>query len=515
MSEIPAVRPGVRRPGLLLLAALLGLAVTLLDITVVTVALPTIKTSLHTSLADLEWVANAYLLTLGVFIVVAGRLGDVYGRRGVFATGLVVFVLGSAICGLADKLTFGSVSAINILHAGRVIQGFGGAMIIPLSLALIYAGFEGKKRTMGIMLWGAVGGLATALGPLVGGVLVSNVNWQSIFMINLPLGAIALIATLVGVGKMAPARTADGKRVRASLDLPGLLTVSAALLLLNLALIEGASWGWGSSRIVGLFVGAGVLLALFLVVESRVREPIMHLGWFRRPGFGGSISAGFLLGAGMFSMIFYLSLYLQNGLRMSAEGAGLRLLPLTAMIIFGAPLGGRLAAKLGMRTMLTFAFALLGVGIALFTLVDPHGDAGSWTLLLPGMLISGLCMGMIVPSISEVTIASAPPDQYGVASSLATMFRQVGNSVGIAVMGAVLSAQTTSAKSVPIHSAAQAATVQQEAITTAIRNMSWFAVAASALAAVAVVAFVRTKGTPADSAGELEERELPVPTVAH
>jgi EmrB/QacA subfamily drug resistance transporter len=482
------------KPGLIMLAALLGLFIALLDVTVVTVALPTISTDLHASFSDLEWVANAYMLALAVFIVTAGRLGDLYGQRRVYTAGVSVFLIGSLACGSAAKFSVFGWSHIAVLHAARVVQGIGGAAILPLSLAIIYSSFEGKKRAVGLMLWGAIGGLATALGPLIGGFLVEKAGWEWIFLVNLPIGAVVLVAAMAGM--RAHDRSARGRRT--SLDLPGLVTVSAALLCLNLALINGSNWGWTSGKDLGLFVAAAALTGLFLVVEARSTAPIMNLSWFGRPSFGGSVLTGFLLGAGMFAALFYLSIYLQNGLGLTAMQTGVRLLPLTLMLIVGAPLGGRLVARFGVRTALSAALAIMAVGLALFTLIDPHGGSGSWTRLLPGMLVTGLTLGMVMPISSELTVAAAPQDQVGVAASAGTMFRQVGNAMGIALMGALMTAQATSAHKAAAHLAQKSAltpqvmeTLQRTAVAHGTQHGAWYAAAVTLAGAVCVLVFVR------------------------
>ncbi|GGO79904.1 MFS transporter [Wenjunlia tyrosinilytica] len=508
MSTInaPSTTGRAGKPGLTMLAALLGLFIALLDVTVVTVALPTMGTDLDASFSDLEWVANAYMLALAVFIVTAGRLGDIFGKRRIYTIGVTIFLVGSLACGAAGKFSLFGWSHIAMVHAGRVVQGVGGAVILPLTLAIVYSAFEGRTRTLGIMLWGAVGGLATALGPLVGGLLVDNAGWEWIFLVNLPIGIIVIAAALAGMGDGDRAAVpASGRR---PLDLPGLLTVSGSLLCLNLALINGAGWGWTSGRELALFAGSAVLLGAFLAVESRSSAPIMDLSWFRRPSFGGSVMAGFLLGAGMFSALFYVSIYLQNGLGMSALDTGLRLLPMTLMLMLGAPMGGRLAAKVGARNALVAAFVLMAIGIALFTLIDPDGDKGSWTLLLPGMLLTGLTMGIVMPISSELTVAAGPQDQVGVAASAGTMFRQVGNAVGIAVMGALMSSKTDAAAEAAVRMKKAGtltpdalAALKQTAVTEGMKNGSWYAAAVTLAAAALVLFFVRDL-KPAAGAGD-------------
>lgn len=468
-SQPPGTGPVQARPGLLLLASLLGVFITLLDVTVVNVALPTIRKDLDASLGDLQWVANAYLLALAVFIVTAGRLGDLYGRRNVYATGVAVFVLGSLVCGLAQSML--------VLHAGRVVQGMGAAVIVPLSLAMIYAGFEGRQRTVGIAMWGAAGGLSTAAGPLIGGLLVSYANWQSIFLVNLPLGVIVLVATVLGVGHERSA----GRRL--TIDVGGLALVGTALLCLNLALINGSDRGWTSGGVLALFVGAAVATAAFLVAESRAADPVMTLSWFRRPAFTGSVLAGLLLGTGTFAMIFYLSIYLQTGLHLSPIQTGVRLLPLTVLIIVGAPVGGILAQKVGTGRALAAGMAMMSLGLLLMTRVDQDGPSGSWTTLVPGMLLTGFALGIAMPLTSELTISAAPQDQTGVASSVGTMFRQIGNAAGIAIMGAFLSHRTAAGGAPDV------------AVAVAVRDMAWFAVGISVAAVVVVLLLVR--GSPA------------------
>ncbi|WP_217189660.1 MFS transporter [Streptomyces buecherae] len=485
--------PPRNKPGLTLLAALLGLFIALLDVTVVTVAMPTIGDDLDASFDDLEWVANAYMLALAVLIVTAGRLGDLYGQRVIYVIGVVVFLAGSVLCAAAGEITLLGAEHITTLHVGRVVQGVGGAVVMPLTLAIVYSSFEGKARAKGIMMWGAVGGLATALGPLIGGLLVDHAGWEWIFLINVPIGAVVIFAALAGMG-------ADQRRASTgnSIDLPGLVTLSASLLCVNLALINGNSWGWTSTKVLGLLAGGVVLLAGFLAVEARSKAPIMDLSWFRRPSFGGSIATSFLLGAGMFSVIFYLSIYLQTGLDLSAQETGVRLLPMTLMLMIGAPVGGRIVAKAGVRKALIFAMTLMAVGIALYTLADPKGDSGSWTLLLPGMLLTGLAMGVAMPVASELTISSAPQDQVGVAASAGTMIRQVGNAVGIAIMGALMSNRTDAATEEMIDlqrkgeaTAEAAAALKQKAVTEGMENGAWYAAAITLVGAVLVVLFVR------------------------
>ncbi len=428
------------------------------------------------------------MLALAVLIVTAGRLGDLYEQRVIYVIGVVVFLAGSVLCAAAGEITLFGAEHITTMHVGRVVQGVGGAVVMPLTLAIVYSSFEGKALAKDIMMWGAVGGL-----------LVDHAGWEWIFLINVPIGAVVIFAALAGMWA-DQRRASDGN----SIDLPGVITLSASLLCVNLALINGNSWGWTSARVLGLLGGGVVLLAGFLAVEARSKAPIMDLGWFRRPSFGAGIVTSFLLGAGMFSLIFYLSIYLQTGLDLSAQETGVRLLPMTLMLMIGAPVGGRIVAKAGERKAFVFAMTLMAVGIALYTLADPKGDSGSWILLLLGMLLTGLPMAVAMPVASGLTISSAPQDQVGVAASAGTMIRQVGNAVGIAIMGALMSNRTDAATEEMTDlqrkgeaTAEAAAALKQKAVTEGMKNGAWYAAAITLVGAVLVVLFVRdTKPAP-------------------
>lgn len=408
------------RPGLVLLASTLGIFIALLDVNVVNVALPSIRQDLSASLNDLEWVVNAYVLALAVLIVSAGRFGDLYGRRLVYGIGLLVFMAGSAICAAAGHVHLFGWSDINVLHGGRVVQGLGGACIMPLSLAMIYNAYDGKKRGMAIGIWGAVSGLATAIGPLVGGLLVEHVNWESIFLLNLPVGAIALMVTFGGTAESRDSSATGG------IDLPGVVLAAGMLLCLNLALINGRDWGWTSGSVLALFTGAAVLLLLFLLVEMRSRSPLVDPQLFASRTFTGSAIAGFSIGAGTFAMFFFIALYLQNGLGLGPLDTGLRFLPLSGMLILAAPISSRLVDRVGPKPVLLIGMTAVAAALLLLLLLDPHGGPDSWTRLLPGFLLAGLGLGMAFPVVSGLTVSSAPPHKVGVASSLGTMVRQVG-----------------------------------------------------------------------------------------
>src|SRR5947209_2392663 len=315
----------------------------LLDITVVNVALPDIQRSLHSSFRDLQWVVNAYALTLAAFLLTAGSLADLFGRRRVFAIGLVVFTVSSAACGLST-----SPLALNL---ARAVQGIGGAMMFATSLALIAEAFRGKDRGIAFGVYGGVIGAAVAVGPVVGGLITSTISWEWIFFVNVPIGIGAVMLTLTQV---AESRDPDATGV----DWLGLLTFSGSLFLLVFALVRGNEDGWGSTRIIAYLVGSAVLIALFVAVERAQTRPMLDLSLFRRPAFAGASIVAFAISSSMFAMFLYLTLYIQDVLGFEPLQAGLRFLPVTLISFFVAPISGRMSVRVPIR-------ALLGVGLLL------------------------------------------------------------------------------------------------------------------------------------------------------
>lgn len=279
----------------------------LLDITVVNVALPAIQRSLHSSFSELQWVVDAYTLTLAAFLLTAGVVGDMFGRRVVFATGLGVFTVASLLCGLA--------TTSSALDLARGAQGVGGSIMFATSLPLIAGAFSGKERGTAIGIYGSVIGGAVAVGPLVGGAIVSGVGWRWVFFVNVPIGVAAVVVTLTRVRE---SKAPNRRRV----DWFGFVSLSASLFLLVIALVRGSDDGWGSTLIVGMLTGAGVLLAAFLVVESRLEDPMLDLTLFRRPAVVGTSVAAFTLGASIFALFLYLTLYLQDDLGYGPFAAG-------------------------------------------------------------------------------------------------------------------------------------------------------------------------------------------------
>ena len=333
-----------------LIVACLATFMLLLDITVVNVALPDIQSSLHASFSDLQWVVDAYALTLAALLLTAGSLGDRIGRKLVFAVGLGLFVAASLLCGLATTPTF--------LNLARALQGVGGAVMFAQSLALIAEDFHGRERGTAFGIWGATIGAAVAVGPLVGGVLTEGIGWEWIFFVNIPIGIATIALTMRFVHE---SRDEAARR----LDIPGTILFSGALFALVFALIRGNAEGWGSTLIVGLLLGAVALLALFVAVERRIDDPMFDLSLFRVPAFCGVSIAAFALSSSMFAMFLYLTLYVQNILGFSPLEAGLRFLPITLISFFVAPIAGQLTARIQVRYLLGAGLLLVAIGLAL------------------------------------------------------------------------------------------------------------------------------------------------------
>jgi len=392
----------------------------LLDITVVNTALPAIQQDLGGSFTDLQWVIDAYALSLAALVLTAGSLADRLGRRRVFAAGLGIFSLASLLCALAPDPTF--------LNLARGLQGVGGAVMFAVSLALVAQEFpSGPERGMAMGIYGATIGVAVAIGPLVGGLLTDGFGWQSVFLLNVPIGAAALVVTY---WKLAESRDPNATRI----DWGGLATFSTALFLLVLALVRGNDEGWGSPLIVSLFAGAGALLAAFAAIERRVAEPMLPLGLFRRRAFTGVQLAAFAVSGSLFALFLYLTLYLQSFLGYSPIEAGIRYLPITVASFVVAPLAGLALARVQARYLMSAGLLLAGLGMTLMTGLGMHS---TWTALLAGFLISGAGVGLLNPVIADVALSVVPKERSGMAAGINDTFRQVGIAVGIAAWGAI------------------------------------------------------------------------------
>jgi EmrB/QacA subfamily drug resistance transporter len=391
----------------------------LIDITIVNVALPDIRAALHSSFSDLQWVIDAYALTLAAFLLTWGATSDRLGRRMIFVVGLGIFVAASLGCALSTSPLF--------LNLARGVQGIGGAAMFATSLALLASAFHGRERGTAVGIWGATIGAAVAIGPLVGGVLTESVGWESIFYINVPIG--------IGAIYIALTRVAESKDPNAGPpDWLGLVTFSGGLFLLIFALVRGNPEGWGSPLIVGFLIGAVVLLVAFVVVEARIASPMLDLALFRVPTFCGASIAAFVLSAGMFSMFLYITLYFQNGLGYSPLQAGLRFLPLSLLSFFAAPLAGRLSARVPIRVLIGGGLTL--TGIALLLMRGLTASSG-WTALLAGFCVAGVGVAFVNAPLASTAVSVVPPERAGMGSGINSTFRQVGIATGTAGLGAL------------------------------------------------------------------------------
>ena len=404
-----------------LAAVAFGLFMIMLDNTIVNVALPSIERSLHMSISSLEWIVTAYALTFAALLITGGKLGDLYGRRKMFVAGLVVFTLASLACGLAPNAGF--------LIGARAVQGVGAALMNPATLSIITATFPPKERGQAIGIWAGVSALALAIGPLLGGLIVDNINWHWIFYVNVPVGVVGVV-----VSRFVIAESRDTSHEQ-SIDVPGLVTSSAALLALSYALIEGNRHGWGSAEIIGLFIGAAVLLAVFIALELRQRLPMLDLGLFRIGAFAGANIVAMLVSLGMFGVFFFISLYVQNVLGYSPTKAGAIFLPMTILIILIAPIAGKLSDRVGSRWLMGAGMSILGVSLLLYQRIGLH--TGFWSLL-PQLVLGGIGMALTMSPMTSAAMGSVPVDKAGVGSGVLNSFRQVGGSLGIALMGAIL-----------------------------------------------------------------------------
>jgi len=390
----------------------------LVDITIVQVALPTMQRSLHASFSDLQWVISAYALSLAALILTQGSLADRFGRKRIFVVGLGVFTLASLACGLS--------STPAALVASRAVQGVGGAAMFATSLALIGQEFQGSERSAAIAAWGATVGGAVAVGPLVGGALTSDFGWQWIFYVNVPVGVLTLAISrrMVNVGDTHAT----------SLDWSGLFTFSGGLFLLVLGITRGNDDGWASKTIVSTLAAAFVLLLTFVIVELRHPRPMFDLSLFRKPAFIGVSIATFCVGAGMFAMLPYVTLYLQNDLGLSPLQGGMRLLPLT-LLSFVVPLVSRpLTERVPAGLALGVGLATCAGGLLLFRGITVQSG---WTALLPGFLVAGLGIGLANPAIAKIALGVVPPQRSGMASGISNTFRIGGVATGVAAIGAV------------------------------------------------------------------------------
>ncbi|HZT92126.1 MAG TPA: MFS transporter [Gaiellaceae bacterium] len=408
-----------------LAAVSVGLFMIMLDNTVVNVALPAMRRSLGMSLSQLEWIVAGYALTFAAFMLTGGKLADYLGRRLVFMSGLVVFTLASLACGLATSGGF--------LIAARVVQGLGGALMNPSTLSIVTATFPPRERGKAIGIWAGVSALALAIGPLIGGLLVEHGSWKWIFFVNVPVGAIGLVTAPILIDETRD--TSHEQR----LDLPGLVTSGIGLFALTFAFIEANSYGWTSWQILGSFAVAAVAAAAFVLLERHQRIPMLDLSLFRNRTFGGANGSMLFVGLAMFGTFFYVSIYMQQVVGYSPVQAGASFLPMTLLIILIAPRAGALTDRVGSRWLVGGGMTLLAAMLFYYTQLGAHE---SFWKILPGLLIGGAGMGSTMTPLTAAAMSAVAIDKAGVGSAVLNSSRQVGGSLGIAVMGAIVGSAT-------------------------------------------------------------------------
>ncbi len=438
-----------------------------LDIAIVNVALPSIQVDLHFSQENLQWVISAYALVFGGFLLLGGRMADLLGRRRLFIGGLIIFTVGSLLCGLAW-------SEASLIGA-RALQGLGAAAVSPAALSILTTTFrEGRERNIALGAWGAVGGVGAAAGVLFGGVLTDLLSWEWIFFVNVPVGAAALLLAPV---LLAESRDAHVQRF----DAMGAILVTSGLSVLVLAITKGHDWGWGSGRTIGVFAVAALLLVAFLAWESRAEEPLMPFSIFRHQTLAAANIAGFILGTALFAMFLMLTLYMQQVLHFSPLKTGVGYLAVAGTAIIWANVAAQAVNRVGVKPALVFGMALFTVGLLYFTQVSAGGSY--WKDLFPGFLIIGLGMPFAFVPITIAALAGTTPQEAGLASGLINTSQQIGGAVGIAILSSI-AASTTS-------SSVRSGTAVPSALTEGFRAAFWTGAAIAFVGVLVSIFLVR------------------------
>jgi EmrB/QacA subfamily drug resistance transporter len=393
----------------------------MLDIAVVNTALPKIASSLDAGISGLQWVVDAYTVALAAIVLTSGSIADRFGRRRLFAIGLVVFTAASLWCGAA--------TSIGLLDSARAVQGLGAAVLFATSLALLADAFpEWQERSKALAIYGATIGASFAVGPAVGGAMTSYLGWRWVFYVNIPVGVATIVATYRWVRE---SRDPNARRV----DWPGQAALIGGLFLLVLGLLRGNEAGWGSAQIVAMLAGAGALLAAFLAIETRVKEPMLPLGLFRIKEFAGAQVAVFSISGSFFAIFLYTTLYLQQILGLSPIEAGLVYLPATMLIFVVSGASAKLLEKASPGALIAVGLAFVAIGLVLGLLATA---TSSWAMLIPTLIVGGLGTGLYNPAGAAVALSSAPPEQSGLAAGVNDTFRQAGIAVGVALFGALI-----------------------------------------------------------------------------
>jgi EmrB/QacA subfamily drug resistance transporter len=414
-----AVRP-VRVAWTLILASI-GAFITSLDVVVVATALPSLRTHLDASLSDLEWTINAYNLAFASLMLTGAALGDRFGRRRMYVTGLGVFTAASIACALS--------TSVGTLIGARILQGVGAAVVLPLTLTLISEAFPLEKRGTAIGIWGAITGLGVAAGPLLGGAIIQGISWQWIFWINVPVGAVSIALSM--------ARLRESHGPRPQLDLVGLPLVALGLLALVWAPVRAPSAGWGSGEVIGALIVGVVLILAFLAWERRARFPMIPLAYFRRRGFATSGAVAFFLMFSLIGSLFMIAQMFQVGLGYSPLTAGVRILVWTAMPMLVAPIAGALSDRFGNRPFMAGGLLLMGLGLGWLGLAAKPGVSYG-SLILP-LIVSGIGISCVFPTIANAAVGSVPINDSGVAAGANNTLRETGGVFGVAILAVVFS----------------------------------------------------------------------------
>ena len=446
-------------------AVAFGLFMIMLDNTVVFVALSSIQSDLKISQSELEWVVSGYALTFAVLMLTGGKLADMLGRRRIFIVGLAIFTASSLACGLATSAGF--------LIGARVVQGVGAALMNPATLSIIVATFPPRQRGTAIGIWVGISAMALAIGPLIGGILTEQINWSWIFFINVPVGIAGIIVSRIFITESRD----ESEEQR--LDLPGLISSAVGLFGLTYALIEGNNYGWGSTRILASFAVAVVGLATFVLLEHRQRVPMLDLSLFKNSTFTGANLTMLLVALAMFGVFFFNSLYLGQVLGYSPIQTGATFLPLTILIVFVAPLAGRFSDKIGSRWLMGAGLVLLSASLLSFSTLGV--DSSFWDIV-PGLILGGFGMSLAMTPTTAAAMGSVPVDKAGVGSAVLNSMRQVGGSLGIALMGAIVAASVSVLPSNPLY---------KDQFVEGYHNALHVAAAIAILGAVVAVATVR------------------------
>jgi len=457
-----------------LVTVCLGAFMLLVDVSIVNVALPKMTDELHSSFTSLQWVVDMYALVLASLLMVAGSLGDRFGHRRLYVGGLAVFALASLACGLAPNVA--------VLITARGVQGIGAAGMFTATTALLSAAYQGRDRGTAFGVWGAVNGGAAALGPILGGLLTEQFGWRAIFLVNLPVAAVAVLMALRVLGD-SPHR---GQR---RIDIPGAVAFTTSAAAVTYALIQSNTDGWHSATVLGLFGLAVVALIVFVAIELRTGDPLLDLSLLRNPSFAGLMTAGLLLSAGAFAHLTYTSIWLQSVLGLSPIKAGLAVSPLALTAFVVAGFGGRYLGKLAPQWPIGLGLALIGAGTLALTIV--HGGS-SWTALVPGLLISGIGVGMCTPVLTSAAMSTVPHQKAGMAGGALNTFRQLGYALGIAVLGTIFASHASTGTSTT-----SAATAARDAVATHLDHVFAVAGGTALAAAAAVLLLVRRSANKA------------------